>query len=169
MMFWRDDYELGRVDRQFAEHRVRFFSGLTDHPRSTYQSSKRALTFPVVFGCTYRGRWIAALHCPLPNLADLVESVTSVEEWRHAQIPSKKTGWTIFGIDPAPLMRTRASTYGQIFTGIAELLPAKLSTARFDAVIVPRVLEHCTAPAPAIKNAYSLLDPIGRLVVVGKQ
>jgi len=63
------------------------------------------------------------------------------------------------------LARIAAGDAGEIFNGTAEMLPVELADRSFDAVLLSHVLEHCSDPSNAIRNALTLLSPTGTLVI----
>jgi 2-polyprenyl-3-methyl-5-hydroxy-6-metoxy-1,4-benzoquinol methylase len=66
-------------------------------------------------------------------------------------------------IDPASTAR-QVGTRLKVFSGTAEDLPAELTPASFDCVLLSHVLEHCRQPIVALRNLHALLKPDGLLL-----
>lgn len=75
-------------------------------------------------------------------------------------------GHTVLGVEPDEAARAAAVGRGlDVLPGTAEALPAALHGRQFDAVLLTHVLEHCSDPVQALRNAAALLAPGGRLTV----
>lgn len=77
------------------------------------------------------------------------------------------TGCQIAGLDPSTEMLRRASARlnGDLRTGSAEALPWE--DASFDHVLYINALHHFTQPADALREAYRVLRPGGRILSIG--
>lgn len=68
------------------------------------------------------------------------------------------------GVEPDPFARNRALSRGlDVHAGLAEDLPASVTSDRYDLIVFCHVLEHTRDPLQALKNAVALLKPGGIL------
>jgi 2-polyprenyl-3-methyl-5-hydroxy-6-metoxy-1,4-benzoquinol methylase len=75
-------------------------------------------------------------------------------------------GYAMTGIEPDPAARQVAQSHGHmVHIGSAESLPFEVRSQCFDAVTMMHVLEHCIEPTTAVRNAASLLNDRGVLIV----
>jgi 2-polyprenyl-3-methyl-5-hydroxy-6-metoxy-1,4-benzoquinol methylase len=78
----------------------------------------------------------------------------------------KRAGHEAIGVDPDPEARHLANQNGlTVVEGTAESLPRSIANERFDAVFLTHTLEHCLDPMRAIRNALSLTNKDGFVVV----
>jgi SAM-dependent methyltransferase len=78
----------------------------------------------------------------------------------------KEMGCLVTGVDPDPAARETAGKNGvPVLDGTAEALPSTLERGSFDLVVMSHSLEHCLDPMLALRNAFDLTKPGGKLYV----
>ena len=105
---------------------------------------------PAMLGLSYRNATVCDVGCGSGSLLSQLRNIGAI----------------VTGIDPSEVSAAAVRKSGiEFFLGTAETLPPELSGRRFDIVSLFQSLEHCRSPALAIRNAVSLLEPNGLLVV----
>jgi SAM-dependent methyltransferase len=78
----------------------------------------------------------------------------------------KALGCDCVGVEPDAVARSKATERGlKVVNGTAEALPPELEPGSFDLVIMSHSLEHCLDPLLALRNAFELTKPGGKLYV----
>ena len=78
----------------------------------------------------------------------------------------KALGHRVVGVEPSEVARRRATARGiDVFAAYAEALPDEAKARSFDGVIMTMVLDSCTNPFEALRNAAELLDRGGYLFI----
>lgn len=78
----------------------------------------------------------------------------------------KEMGCSVLGVDPDSAARETAGNNSvPVLDGTAEALPSSLDDQSFDLVIMSHSLEHCLDPMLALRNAFGLTKPGGKLYV----
>ena len=84
----------------------------------------------------------------------------------HLSVKLKALGHRVIGIEPSEDARRRAIAKGlDVVAGYAEALPDEVKGQFFDGVIMGMVLDSCSNPFEALRNAVGLLDRGGYLFV----
>jgi SAM-dependent methyltransferase len=78
----------------------------------------------------------------------------------------KALGHHVVGVEPSENARRRATARGiDVFAGYAEVLPDEVKGRSIDGVIMTMVLDSCSDPFEALRNAAVLLQPGGYLFI----
>jgi SAM-dependent methyltransferase len=78
----------------------------------------------------------------------------------------KALGLRVVGVEPSENARRKATASGiDVVAGYAEALPDEVKGRSFDGVIMAMVLDGCSDPFEALRNAADLLGPCGCLFI----